>query len=93
MKFEWDRTKSASNREKHWISFEEARTLWDGPILEAQSYHSQESRRIAIGKIGEKHWTAIFTLRGGNIRLISVRRSRAQERKIYDEKENDSSKS
>ncbi len=93
MKFEWDQTKSEGNREKHGITFEAARELWDGPILEAQSHHPQESRRIAIGKIGEKHWTAIFTLRGGNIRLISVRRSRAQERKAYDEKENDRRKS
>jgi uncharacterized DUF497 family protein len=93
VKFEWDRSKSESNREKHGISFESARELWDGPILDAQSHYPQESRRIAIGKIGGKHWTAIFTLRGGNIRLISVRRSRAQEREAYDEKEHDSRKS
>jgi hypothetical protein len=32
-----------------------------------------------IGKLEEKHWSAVVTRRGDNIRLISVRRSREEE--------------
>ncbi len=87
--FEWDQLKSVVNREKHGISLEEACALWDGPVLEVRSHYSQESRRLAIGRIAGRFWTAVFTWRGKKIRLISVRRSREKERKAYDEKEND----
>lgn len=38
-----------------------------------------------IGKIGARFWTAIITRRGSALRLISVRASRANEKRIYDE--------
>ena len=31
-----------------------------------------------------KHWTAVYTRRGNNIRIISVRRSRAKEITYYE---------
>jgi uncharacterized protein len=34
---------------------------------------------VLIGKIDEKHWSAVITRRGDNIRLISVRRSLADK--------------
>jgi hypothetical protein len=39
---------------------------------------------LLIGKIDQKHWSAVVTRRGENIRLISVRRSREEELKIYE---------
>ena len=39
---------------------------------------------MAIGQIGGKLWTAIFTMRGETVRLISVRRSREKEAKYYE---------
>ena len=39
---------------------------------------------IVIGKIDLKHYTAIITYRGENIRIISVRRSRKKEIETYD---------
>jgi uncharacterized DUF497 family protein len=50
--------------------------------------HPVEDRGIIIGKYQEKLWTAIFTLRGDAIRIISVRRARGKEAKLY-EKERD----
>lgn len=32
----------------------------------------------------KKLWTAIFTTRGENIRIISVRRSRVSEQRVYE---------
>ena len=42
---------------------------------------------LLIGKIDEKHWSAIITRRDENIRLISVRRSRDEEVELYESKE------
>jgi uncharacterized DUF497 family protein len=39
---------------------------------------------LLIGKIGERHWSAVVTRRDENIRLISVRRSREEEVRIYE---------
>lgn len=42
---------------------------------------------MVIGRIKDKHWSAAITYRGRNIRIISVRRSRAEEVAIYESEE------
>ena len=85
MHFEFDRTKSASNAEKHGINFAEAQALWADPdLLEIPAQAVDEPRFISIGVIDGKHWTAITTTRAHNIRIISVRRSRKAEVKLYE---------
>ncbi len=74
MGFEYDPAKSAENKRKHGIDFEVAQRLWaDARSVEIPARTSDEPRWLLIGKIDEKHWSAIITRRGGNIRLISVR--------------------
>ena len=86
MYFEFDPSKSRSNGEKHGIDFEEAKALWeDSALLEIPLLTIDEPRFLFIGTIAGKHWSAIATYRGENIRLISVRRSRNEERDIYEE--------
>ena len=48
---------------------------------------TDEPRWVVIGKIGEKHWSAVITRRNENIRLISVRRSRDEEVELYESDE------
>lgn len=92
MKFEWDPQKSQFNLAKHGIDFETAMNLWlDENRIEIWAPHPVEDRRIVIGKHQNKLWTAIFTMRGNTIRIISARRARKEERKRY-EKENVSKK-
>lgn len=43
-----------------------------------------EPRKLVIGKIEQKYWTAVIAERGENIRIISVRRSRRKEIEIYE---------
>lgn len=87
MKFEWDNNKSISNKEKHGIDFETAMNLWqDNNRVEITASYPEESRWIMIGKIKDKLWTAIYTIRKDTIRIISVRRSREKEVKLYEEK-------
>lgn len=87
VKFEWDESKNSINLEKHGISLSEASIIWKGPVLELESHHLGEPRKLAIGKIDGKFWTVIFTLRGMTIRMISARRSRDNEKKLYYEKD------
>jgi uncharacterized protein len=37
-----------------------------------------------IGLINGKHWSAVITYRGLNVRLISIRRSRTEEVALYE---------
>jgi uncharacterized protein len=85
MRFEYGPDKSAENKRKHGIDFEEAQALWADPALvEIPARTSEEPRWLLIGKIDEKHWSAVVTRREVNIRLISVRRSRDEEVRIYE---------
>jgi uncharacterized DUF497 family protein len=85
MGFEYDPTKSAENKRKHGIDFEEAQKLWeDSGLVEIPARTTDEPRWVLVGKIDRKCWSAVITRRGENIRLISVRRSRVEEVEIYE---------
>lgn len=85
MNFEYDINKSLVNKAKHGIDFGEAQALWeDSERLEIPAKVTGEPRYLVIGKIGSKHWSAVVTYRSSNIRLISVRRSREEEVKLYE---------
>lgn len=83
--FEFDPAKSAANRLKHGIDFEEAQELWeDERRLEIPvRVQDGEERWALIAMFWAKVWTAIFTWRGRNVRIISVRRARQEEEALY----------
>jgi hypothetical protein len=85
--FEYDPAKSASNKEKHGIDFEQAAKLWDAKTVSVTLRVADEPRTLVIGRIGEKHWTAIVTQRGEKLRIISVRRARKKEEQVYEKAE------
>lgn len=83
--FEFSETKSQANLSKHGIDFIDAQLLWNDPwLLEIQAKTEDEPRYLVIGLINGKHWSAVVTYRGANIRLISVRRSRTEEVALYE---------
>ena len=85
MYFEYDQEKSLGNKLKHGIDFNEAQILWADPMrLEIPAKNIDESRHLIIGVIDGKHWSAVVTYRNENVRLISVRRSRKEEVKLYE---------
>jgi uncharacterized DUF497 family protein len=87
--FEYDERKSQSNQKKHGVSFEEAKKLWVVLAVEIQARTEDETRCLRIGKLNDKLYSCVFTMRGDVVRLISVRRSRQEEEKIYAEKINE----
>ena len=86
MSFEYDWRKNASNKRKHGIDFVEAQELWKDPALlqVPASTVDDEKRFMIISRIGEAYWSAIWTPRGDNIRLISVRRATDKEIQRYE---------
>jgi len=85
MEYEFDEQKSKANKVKHGIDFVEAQKLWDDiDLIEIPARTDDEPRTIVIGRIGDKHWSAIITYRNERIRIISVRRSRREERNHYE---------
>lgn len=85
MDFEFDDSKSRSNKSKHGIDFEEAQLLWlDDMLIEIPARTSDEPRFLVIGRIRGIHWSAVITYRDDRVRIISVRRARIEEVEIYE---------
>jgi uncharacterized DUF497 family protein len=81
---EYDPVKSASNQDKHGIDFAEAQLLWTVYGWEQPSPFLGEPRVQRTAAIEGRLWTAVFTVRGHRIRLISVRRARKDEVETYE---------
>jgi len=85
VEFEFDPEKSQHNKTKHGIDFVEAQRLWDDPeMIEIPARTTDEVRHLVVGRIEEIHWSAVITYREYRARIISVRRSRESEKKIYE---------
>jgi uncharacterized DUF497 family protein len=88
--FEYDPAKSVLNKEKHGIDFEEAKALWkDENKTSVSSRYEKEPRELLIASYDGKVYAAVTTVRENRIRLISVRRARDYEVKVYERGRND----
>ena len=85
MGFEWDPNKNDENIERHRIDFEDARRIFDGPVLEKldDRFDYGEERWVAIGVIEGRVLFVVYTLRDENIRIISARRATRHEENAY----------
>lgn len=88
MEFEFDPAKSAANRAKHGIDFRQVQQLWGDPArVEVPARTVGEPRWLVVGRIGEVCWSAVVTYRDLRVRIISVRRARSEEVRIYEHDE------
>ena len=89
MKFEWDESKKITKNEKHGISFEEAKTLFDNPlavIFDDPQHSIDEIREIIIGHSNQNQLLlVVFTEHFGMIRIISARLATRRERESYEQ--------
>ena len=84
MEFEFDSSKSIKNDEKHGINFYEAQNLWRDPFrIEIPAKFVKEPRILVIAEFNNIIWSAVITYRNQKIRIISVRKSRKNEKEIY----------
>ena len=85
MEFEFDTRKSRSNQKKRGIDFVDAQRLWNDPdLIGVPARTTDEPRVLIVGKIEDLHRSAIITYRGDRVRIISARRSRKEEIKLYE---------
>ena len=88
MRFEWDRDKSALNRKKHRITFDEAVTVFYDPLAATfgdPDHSLGEDRLITVGFSARGRLLVVcHTERSGVIRIISARRATARERKRHE---------
>ena len=84
MLFQWDLNKNEINIKKHRIEFRDARKIFfDFHIIIPSKQERGEKRELAIGLLAGREITVVYTWRGNEIRLISARRARKDEREIY----------
>ncbi len=90
MQFEWDEDKATSNRSKHGVSFEEAKTVFDD-LFYVDFYdpdHSEdEERYIIVGESSRGRLLIVsYTERDDSMRLVSAREVTRTEREAYKER-------
>ncbi len=88
MKFEWDKNKNETNIERHEIDFRDAHLIFEHPMLIRTDTRKDygEKRLVGLGLLFGVEIVIVFTKRGDNIRVISIRRANKNERKVYQEK-------
>lgn len=89
IEFEWDISKDKSNKRKHGVSFEEARTIFGDPFefTKPDPDHSEgEYRFLSLGRSeSERILVVSYTEREPNrIRIISARLASKSEKKQHE---------
>jgi uncharacterized DUF497 family protein len=83
MLFEWDERKRQANLAKHYIDFQDAKLIFDGPVFEKLDSRRGEERIVAVGLMGDIEIVVVYVMRGKRRRLISARRANRNERQEY----------
>ena len=86
MKIEFDETKNEKNIRERGISFEIAVgfDLGTAKIWKDKRNDYGENRYIALGYIGQRLHSMVFTVRGDVLRIISLRKANTREVKNYE---------
>jgi len=89
-RFTWDARKDRANRNKHGVSFDEARTVFldDHARLIHDPGHSQQEDRFVLLGVSERLRLLVvchcYREREGVIRIISARKATRNERAQYE---------
>lgn len=84
--FEWDEKKNRENIQRRGISFQRAKTIFDGIVYteidDRDDYGEVREKSIGLME-GVVAAVVIHTDRNGKIRIISARKADKQERRDY----------
>ena len=84
MIFEWDEAKRRRVLHERGLDFLDAAAIFDGRNrLTIPSPRGPEERWISIGELDDLLIAVVWTWRNGNIRLITMRRARNEEKRHY----------
>lgn len=90
MEFEWDDAKAAANVRKHGVSFPEAATAFADSLAaifpDPDHSDDDEAREILVGFSDRGRLLVVsFTERPPNLRIISARAAKPNERRNHEE--------
>ncbi len=90
MIYEWDEAKRIANMVKHGLDFEAARRFnWSTALQWVGTRRDYgETRWKSLGWIGGDLHLLVFTIRGGHIRVISLRKANAKEHNQHENQNN-----
>ena len=89
IKFEWDAKKASSNKKKHGISFDEARTVFfdeHAKLIDDPDHSNDEDRFVLLGLSSSLKVVLVchcYLDEGHVIRIISARKASPHESKQY----------
>lgn len=89
IKFEWDENKNTSNKQKHGISFEEAKTVFydeDALLIPDPDHSEQEERFVLLGFSQQANLLVVchcYRESETVIRIISSRKATKNEARQY----------
>ena len=89
LRFDWDPRKSAANKRKHGVTFEEAATVFsdENALLIADPDHSDEEDRFVLLGLSASLRTLVvchcYRSGGDVIRIISARKADRSEQALY----------
>ena len=87
MDFIWSMAKAEVNRDKHGVSFEEARSCFKDPsqvVFYDPDHSSDEDRELLIGhSVLGRLLLVSYTLRASSVRIISARKATRTEALTY----------
>jgi uncharacterized DUF497 family protein len=86
--FDWDDAKAAQNLADHGVSFEAAKQVFKDPFATERVDDREdygEDRYVVIGMVDDRVLCVTYTLRNGQIRIISARGAEPHEKRRYHE--------
>jgi len=87
--FEWDNNKNQLNIDKHGVSFDVAKKVFDDPnrlTLLDEGHSQNEDRYFCIGKVNNGILTVRFVIRNSHIRIFGAGYWR-EGKKRYEERD------
>jgi uncharacterized protein len=83
--YEWDEAKRKKNLANHGVDFSAIESFdWEQSIVEKDERKDYaEIRYAAVGPIHGRLHVAVFTIRDGNYRIISLRKANSREVKKW----------
>jgi len=84
MEFEWWEAKRLTVLRSRGLDFLDGRRLFDGrPLDIAASSRGEEERWIGVEELDDRLVAVVWTMRGDNVRIITMRRARDAEERRY----------
>ena len=91
LRFEWDDNKNNTNKRKHKVSFEEAKTVFEDVealVIDDPDHSEEEERFIILGFSSKANLLVVchcYRMDDTVIRIISARKATTRESKQYND--------